>query len=83
MRSHARAPQCPKERFPWPTDGILTEDGAEWIHGGRGNRLYDLARRLGALADRVPDSAYGKAKGSQGRVRGMIQWISFFIEKSL
>ncbi|XP_037793525.1 spermine oxidase-like [Penaeus monodon] len=49
-------------------DGILTEDGAEWIHGGRGNRLYDLARRLGALADRVPDSAYAwRAKTESGR----------------
>ncbi|XP_047485846.1 spermine oxidase-like [Penaeus chinensis] len=49
-------------------DGILTEDGAEWIHGGRANRLYGLARRLGALADRVPDSAYAwRAKTESGR----------------
>ncbi|XP_063595493.1 protein anon-37Cs-like [Penaeus indicus] len=37
---------------------ILTEDGAEWIHGGKTNRLYSLAETLGGLTQPLPDSDY-------------------------
>ncbi|XP_069998301.1 spermine oxidase-like [Penaeus vannamei] len=37
---------------------ILTEDGAEWIHGGETNRLYGLAQELKGLTQPLPDSDY-------------------------
>ncbi|XP_068237570.1 spermine oxidase-like [Palaemon carinicauda] len=37
---------------------ILTEDGAEWIHGGKGNFLYPLAKKLGGLTQPLPANAY-------------------------
>ncbi|XP_042882529.1 spermine oxidase-like [Penaeus japonicus] len=37
---------------------ILTEDGAEWIHGGTPNRLYGLAEELGGLSQTIPDSDF-------------------------
>ncbi|XP_047486049.1 spermine oxidase-like [Penaeus chinensis] len=37
---------------------ILTEDGAEWIHGGPGNFLYDIAKDLNKFTEPLDDSAY-------------------------
>ncbi|KAK3891153.1 hypothetical protein Pcinc_004943 [Petrolisthes cinctipes] len=37
---------------------ILVEDGAEWINGGVANRLFGLAKRLNALTNPIPASAY-------------------------
>ncbi|XP_064079762.1 peroxisomal N(1)-acetyl-spermine/spermidine oxidase-like isoform X2 [Macrobrachium nipponense] len=53
---------------------ILTEDGAEWIHGGKGNFLYFLAQKLGGLTQPLPDNVYdvrfrmpeGKAASKKG-----------------
>lgn len=39
-------------------DGVLVEDGAEWIHGGRRNPLYRLARNLRAVSPTLPDDAW-------------------------
>ncbi|KAK3891169.1 hypothetical protein Pcinc_004958 [Petrolisthes cinctipes] len=37
---------------------ILVEDGAEWVNGGVANRLFGLAKRLNALTNPIPASAY-------------------------
>ncbi|XP_037793457.1 uncharacterized protein LOC119588909 [Penaeus monodon] len=37
---------------------ILTEDGAEWIHGGLGNFLYYIAQDLNKFTEPLDDSAY-------------------------
>lgn len=37
---------------------ILVEEGAEWIHGGRRNPLFRLAKKLEAVAPNLPDSAW-------------------------
>nr|XP_027213913.1 spermine oxidase-like [Penaeus vannamei] len=48
---------------------ILTEDGAEWINGGRFNPLYGLAADLGGLTMPLPDTAYDwRAKTQSGEV---------------
>ncbi|XP_064122013.1 peroxisomal N(1)-acetyl-spermine/spermidine oxidase-like [Macrobrachium nipponense] len=46
---------------------ILVEDGAEWIHGGSRNPLYQLANSLGMLTQPLADSAYDwRVKTSTG-----------------
>ncbi|XP_042228685.1 uncharacterized protein LOC121870796 [Homarus americanus] len=35
---------------------VLTEDGAEWIHGGKGNFLFHLAKEQNALAPKLGDN---------------------------
>lgn len=45
-------------------DGVLVEDGAEWIHGGKRNPLYRLARNMRALSPKLPEDAWGKASPS-------------------
>ncbi|XP_037793454.1 polyamine oxidase 7-like [Penaeus monodon] len=37
---------------------ILTEDGAEWIHGGPGNFLYNISQELNKFTEPLDDSAY-------------------------
>nr|XP_045595354.1 peroxisomal N(1)-acetyl-spermine/spermidine oxidase-like isoform X1 [Procambarus clarkii] len=39
-------------------DGVLVEEGAEWIHGGQDNPLYKLASTLNALSPVLPDNAW-------------------------
>ncbi|KAK3859898.1 hypothetical protein Pcinc_034017, partial [Petrolisthes cinctipes] len=47
------------ENSAWSSMGdILVEDGAEWINGSVANRLFGLAKRLNALTNPIPASAY-------------------------
>ncbi|XP_042240426.1 peroxisomal N(1)-acetyl-spermine/spermidine oxidase-like isoform X2 [Homarus americanus] len=39
-------------------DGVLVEEGAEWIHGGEQNSLYRLATKLDAVDTNLPDDAW-------------------------
>ena len=41
------------------TDGVVVEEGAEWINGGPRNLLYDIATELGVLSPLRPDNQWG------------------------